>query len=63
MFGLSFHIPWFGGDFVCFGIVILFVVLMAGMGHGQIKSCPRCHERRRPGAFYCAQCGQRLPGK
>jgi predicted amidophosphoribosyltransferase len=44
---------------VCVAAVAI-IVFLATSAHRPVRRCPRCQERIREGASYCAQCGLRL---
>ena len=54
---------WFEYDgLICVGVVAL-IVFLATSTRRSAKRCPRCREINREAAVFCAQCGERLPGR
>ncbi len=47
-----------------FGIMIaVAVVVLVASFRRPSRRCPRCQQINREQAVYCAQCGERLPGR
>jgi len=46
---------WIGG--------VIVIVLMVTTSRRTCRRCSRCREMNREAAVFCAQCGQRLPGR
>ncbi|MEK6799209.1 MAG: zinc ribbon domain-containing protein [Planctomycetota bacterium] len=44
-------------------LVIVVLILAIGMLRRPSMRCPRCQQVNREQAVFCAQCGQRLPGR
>jgi hypothetical protein len=42
------------------GVLVVLMVLFTTAARNPRQVCPRCRESNRPGAVYCAQCGQAL---
>jgi hypothetical protein len=54
--------PIAGDGFVFFAIVA-FIVFAVRASRAPTSRCPHCRQVNRPVAIFCAQCGQRLPGR
>jgi len=53
---------WGDDGFVCVGVFAMIFFLATSVRRPSHR-CPRCQEINRPPATFCAQCGQRLPGR
>ncbi|NOT02608.1 MAG: zinc ribbon domain-containing protein [Phycisphaerales bacterium] len=42
------------------GVLVVLMVLFTTAARSPRRMCPRCRELNRPGASFCAQCGQPL---
>jgi hypothetical protein len=42
---------------------VVAVVVIASLQRRPSRQCPRCREVNREAAVFCAQCGERLPGR
>lgn len=42
---------------------VIVIVLMVTSSRRPCRRCPKCREVNREVAIFCAQCGQRLPGR
>lgn len=59
---MTFGWPFGDDGLICIGVFAL-IFFLASCARRVSNRCPRCQEVNRPAAVYCAQCGQRLPGK
>ena len=57
---LAWHFDFDGVQFYVIGLAAV-VAFLASAGRRSSRRCPKCREVNRQEAFYCAQCGTRLP--